>query len=103
MSFDEKTSVDDLVKKVKEEYEKGLKEGKWLEYPPRQDELDLDDAQAIGYEKGLKKGKELQKQWSFSEFVEIVRIVLTEEFYYSNILAMEIVKAIKKQFGEEAK
>ena len=29
---------ENIVKKTKEEYEKGLKEGKWFEYPPRQDE-----------------------------------------------------------------
>lgn len=29
--------LNDLIKEVKEEYQKGLKEGKWLEYPPKQD------------------------------------------------------------------
>ena len=28
---------------VKEEYEKGIKEGKWLEYPPREEEPTEDD------------------------------------------------------------
>jgi len=31
--------LNDLIRKTKEEYEKGLKEGKWIEYPPRQDTI----------------------------------------------------------------
>ena len=38
ISIIEKDEIDELVKKTKEEYEQGLKEGKWLEYPPRDKE-----------------------------------------------------------------
>ena len=38
-----------------------------------------------------------------SEFEEIVRIVLTEEFYLSHILTQEILKTVRKKWRGETK